>query len=74
MSKKNLVSVIADLSALARTIPTLGPVAPAEEVIQFSLSLRKGLRKQLPGRRGGHDHAGLRARRAQSQGPRCATG
>ncbi len=23
------------------------PVAPAEEVIQFSLSLRKGLRKQL---------------------------
>jgi hypothetical protein len=57
MSKKDLASVTADLSALARTMPTQRPtvsepptlrvVASAEEVIQFSLSLRKGLRKQL---------------------------
>jgi hypothetical protein len=57
MSKKDLASVTADLSALAQTMPTqrsitskppvLRVVAPAEEVIQFSLSLRKGLRKQL---------------------------
>jgi hypothetical protein len=57
MSKKDLASVTADLSALAQTMPTQRPaiseppalriVVPAEEVIQFSLSLRKGLRKQL---------------------------
>jgi hypothetical protein len=57
MSKKDLASVTADLSALAQTMPTQRPavpgaraprvVAPTEEVIQFSLSLRKGLRKQL---------------------------
>jgi hypothetical protein len=55
MSKKDLASVTADLSALAQMMPTQRPseppvlrvVAPAEEVIQFSLSLRKGLRKQL---------------------------
>jgi hypothetical protein len=59
MSKKDLASVTADLSALAQTMPTQRSVAseppvplrvipqPAEEVIQFSLSLRKGLRKQL---------------------------
>jgi hypothetical protein len=57
MSKKDLASVTADLSALASMMPTQRPtvseppalrvVAPAEEVIQFSLSLRKGLRKQL---------------------------
>ena len=57
MSKKDLASVTADLSALASTMPTQRPaiseppalrvVTPAEEVIQFSLSLRKGLRKQL---------------------------
>ncbi len=57
MSKKDLASVTADLSALAQMMPTqraataespaLKIVAPAEEVIQFSLSLRKGLRKQL---------------------------
>ena len=55
MSKKDLASVTADLSALAQTMPTqravseprAKAVAPAEEVIQFSLSLRKGLRKQL---------------------------
>lgn len=56
MSKKDLASVTADLSALAQTMPTQRPAAeppalrivpPAEEVIQFSLSLRKGLRKQL---------------------------
>jgi hypothetical protein len=58
MSKKDLASVTADLSALAQTMPTQRPTRPepptlrviapvAEEVIQFSLSLRKGLRKQL---------------------------
>jgi hypothetical protein len=57
MSKKDLASVTADLSALAQMMPTQRPaisepptlrvVVPAEEVIQFSLSLRKGLRKQL---------------------------
>jgi hypothetical protein len=56
MSKKDLASVATDLSALAQTMPTqrttseppvLRIVPPAEEVIQFSLSLRKGLRKQL---------------------------
>jgi hypothetical protein len=69
MSKKDL----ADLSALAQTMPTQRPAVsehpalrsvapPAEEVIQFSLSLRKGLRKQLTrhGRRGGHDDARFR--------------
>ena len=58
MSKKDLASVTADLSALASMMPTQRPAsseppalrvvaAPAEEVIQFSLSLRKSLRKQL---------------------------
>jgi hypothetical protein len=57
MSKKDLASVTTDLSALAQIMPTQRravpespaprSVAPAEEVIQFSLSLRKGLHKQL---------------------------
>jgi hypothetical protein len=57
MSKKDLASVTADLSALAQMMPTQRPavaeptalrvVAPTEEMIQFSLSLRKSLRKQL---------------------------
>jgi hypothetical protein len=58
MSKKDLASVTADLSALAQMMPTQRLVvseppalrvvaSPAEEVIQFSLSLRKALRKQL---------------------------
>jgi hypothetical protein len=57
MSKKDLASVTADLSSLAQTMPTQRPttseppalriVAPTEPVIQFSLSLRKSLRKQL---------------------------
>lgn len=71
MSKKDLASVTADLSALASMMPTqrsvtaapataaseppaLKVVAPPkpeaaedEKVMQFSLSLRKGLRKQL---------------------------
>ena len=58
MSKKDLASVTADLSALAQMMPTQRPATseppalrvvapPTEEVIQFSLSLRKGLRKQL---------------------------
>jgi hypothetical protein len=78
MSKKDLASVTADLSALASQMPTQRPApaapslvvsqpaspapapAPAavakpkaeragdgEEISQFSLSMRKGLRKQL---------------------------
>ncbi len=72
MSKKDLASVTADLSALASMMPTqrstpsapalVAPGSPAlkvvpppkpqaegegEEITQFSLSLRKGLRKQL---------------------------
>jgi hypothetical protein len=61
MSKKDLANVTADLSALAAVMPTQRPVpavplkvvsppTPAssdEPVIQFSLSLRKSLRKQL---------------------------
>ena len=51
MSKKDLASVTADLSALASRMPTqraqLRAVEPGEDVFQFSLSLRKGLRKQL---------------------------
>ena len=58
MSKKDLANVTADLSALAAVMPTQRPVPaplraisrPAESdepVIQFSLSLRKSLRKQL---------------------------
>jgi hypothetical protein len=59
MSKKDLASVTTDLSALAQMMPTQLPAVseppavlrvvapPTEEVIQFSLSLRKGLRKQL---------------------------
>jgi hypothetical protein len=73
MSKKDLASVTADLSALASAMPTQRPAAAAsapvaaatepaglkvvppkpkakveaEPVTQFSLSLRKDLRKQL---------------------------
>ncbi len=58
MTKKDLANVTADLSALAAVMPTQRPVpAPLkvvsrsaesdEPVIQFSLSLRKTLRKQL---------------------------
>jgi hypothetical protein len=53
MSKKDLASVTADLSALAETMPTQRQATapkvtpPAEPVIQFSMALRKGLRKQL---------------------------
>jgi hypothetical protein len=59
MSKKDLANVTADLSALAAVMPTQRPVPAAplkvvsrpaesdEPVIQFSLSLRKSLRKQL---------------------------
>ena len=75
MSKKDLASVTADLSALASQMPTqrpaptpavslvasqpasAEPISPAklkaerggegEEITQFSLSMRKGLRKQL---------------------------
>ena len=54
-SKKNLASVTADLSKLAIQHPSQHvEAAPArvhqeaaEEVLQFSLSLRKSLRKQL---------------------------
>jgi hypothetical protein len=60
MSKKDLSSLTGDLSALAAGVPTQRPVVapgapppaparsePGEPVIQFSLSLRKSLRKQL---------------------------
>ena len=67
MSKKDLASVTADLSALAATMPTqryvpaaaeppalkvvatprAKPTVEPERVTQFSLSLRKELRKQL---------------------------
>jgi len=63
MGKKDLASVTTDLSALASMMPTQKPVAAApaavalkvapvpqreeEGVIQFSLSMRKELRKQL---------------------------
>ena len=61
MSKKDLANVTADLSALASSMPTQRsvpasplkvvsrptPAEPVEPVIQFSLSLRKSLRKQL---------------------------
>lgn len=53
MSKKDLASVTTDLSALASMMPTQRPAAAAEpkgqgeEITQFSLSLRKDLRKQL---------------------------
>jgi hypothetical protein len=60
MAKKDL-SAIGNLANLAANMPTQRPVAPApeqphrmvprpkhrEEVTQFSLSLRKSLRKQL---------------------------
>jgi hypothetical protein len=59
MAKKDLASVTTDLSALASMMPTQRPVElralkavpkPNQEeegVIQFSLSMRKELRKQL---------------------------
>lgn len=62
MTKKDLANVTADLSALACMLPTQMPAATApvtdlkvvaspkpedKEVTQFSLSLRKELRKQL---------------------------
>lgn len=59
MSKKDLANVQANLEALAGAMPTQYtparggkgtrpmPAAPTEEVMQFSLSLRKSLRKEL---------------------------
>ena len=57
MAKKDLQSVTATLSGLAATLPTQRPVAPhnvgpvpvrtAEKLVQFSLSMRPELRKQL---------------------------
>ena len=57
MAKKDLQSVTANLSGLAATLPTQKPVAPhnvgpvpvrtAEKLVQFSLSMRPELRKQL---------------------------
>jgi hypothetical protein len=62
MVKKDLASVQTDLSALASMMPTQRPAAAeqhalkvvppkpkgqGEEITQFSLSLRKNLRKQL---------------------------
>jgi hypothetical protein len=57
MAKKDLQSVTANLSGLAATLPTQKPVVPhnvgpvpvrtAEKLVQFSLSMRPELRKQL---------------------------
>jgi hypothetical protein len=60
MSAKKDLSGAMDLAALAANVPTQRPIAPAaepplkvvskakqEQLIQFSLRLRKGLRKQL---------------------------
>jgi len=57
MAKKDLQSVTTNLSGLAATLPTQKPVAPhnvgpvpvrtAEKLVQFSLSMRPELRKQL---------------------------
>lgn len=57
MAKKDLKKVQVDLSALADTLPTQkvggggrkGRVssAPTEELLQFSFSMRKSLRKEL---------------------------
>lgn len=61
MPKKDLASVTADLSALAAQMPSQRPATPApaaptpaaapkpagEPMAQFSLELRKSLRKQL---------------------------
>ncbi len=56
MNKKDLSTLTGDLSALANGMPTQRVAAPAvsphpksdgEPIIQFSLSLRRGLRKQL---------------------------
>jgi hypothetical protein len=57
MNRKNLAQVQADLSALAEGLPSqhVGSARPAkqpratpkEEVIQFSLALRRSLRKEL---------------------------
>ena len=57
MAKKDLQSVTANLSGLAATLPTQKPVTPhnvgpvpvrtAEKLVQFSLSMRPELRKQL---------------------------
>jgi hypothetical protein len=57
MNRKNLAQVQADLSALAEGLPSQyvesarpakqPRATPQEEVIQFSLTLRKSLRKEL---------------------------
>lgn len=59
MSKKDLSNVTADLAQLAATLPTQRPpergrerarprpATPTEELLQFSLSLRKSLRQEL---------------------------
>ena len=58
MNRKNLAQVQADLSALAEGLPSQyvesarpakqpRAATPQEEVIQFSLTLRKSLRKEL---------------------------
>jgi hypothetical protein len=57
MAKKDLQSVTANLSGLAATMPTQKPATPlkvvsatareTEKLVQFSLSMRPELRKQL---------------------------
>jgi hypothetical protein len=53
MTKKNLQSVTASLTDLAATMPTQRPMsvvrnaAPGEPLVQFSMRMRKSLRKEL---------------------------
>lgn len=56
MTKKDLRSVAASLSAVAAQLPTqnVHPIAaprpaPAEPMVQFSFGLRKSLRRELQG-------------------------
>lgn len=58
MSKRDLSRVTTDLASLAETVPTQrSPEArsrpkaePGEEITQFSMSLRKSLRKEIAAR------------------------
>ena len=52
MMKKNLQSVAASLGDLAATMPTQKPLsvvrsAPSEPLVQFSMRMRKSLRREL---------------------------
>ena len=62
MAKKNMQSVVAALTPIAETLPTqqtpeLPPEkpVPGEPTVQFSMSLRKSLRKELSRLSDDHD-------------------